>query len=935
VPSLGAIYGQIRVDVSQAIAAYAAVRAANARTIYGLRGSQTAFRNAGLGMAAAGYVMVAAFSKAVGAAAEFERKMDFFGAVSNSTADQMKRVTDEVLEVSTATIYSADQIAEAVVELGKAGVAADDIADGVIKAVANLGAAADIPLDQAAQILTATMQTFNLTVEETAEVTDLLAGAANASIVEVEDLGVSLKYVGGVAASISLPVTDVIDAISLLGKAGIRGSTAGTSLRQILVSLTGTSKKASGVLKDLGIITKDGTNQFFNAKGQAKPLAEIFQILQDKTKGLTQAQRLAAFKTIFNNRALAAASILTKEGAAGFAEMNAEIGKTTAADVASKRLDNLSGDIEILKGNIETLFIKAGGPFQAFLRVAVQGLTKLVQAFSALPAPVQIGIFAFLGIGGALLILAGIFNLIISTGFAFAANLIRLKQAFIIFRAILTSVTLAVRAFTISLLTNPIFLIIAAVVALVVIFVLLYKRSEKVRNAVAAVGRFLLRVWNAVLNFFKDVPGFFSRLWDSITKVFSSAIEFIKRNWKTILVILGGPLVIAAALILKFKDKIINFFKTMGAKVISTTVSFLGKVVDFFAKLPQRVAYWIGFLIGRVLRLYFEFWKFIITKTFQGIQAVIRFFQALPGRVVAFVKLLVTAVINYYKFLWTSAINIIRALVTGVINFFKALPGRVAAFVIAMKNRAVAIFTATKNFVIRIAKAIVNGVINFVKALPGRVASLFTSTKDRAVSTLRSFLTSAKNLATSIKNGIINAITGLPGLVGNIFQKMLDAIGGFASSAFNKAKDIGSSLWNGFKDGVGINSPSYIEKAMFAISDNLNTETKKGKKSVQQLQRLGGSVVSANPARQLARSTSSSLAQLAKSQSLKTLSSIPGASAGTASKVRQPVGAPQGSRTVERTMKVTINNPAPEPASDSLYRTHQKIAYLGLEGRNN
>jgi hypothetical protein len=28
---------------------------------------------------------------------------------------------------------------------------------------------------------------------------------------------------------------------------------------------------------------------------------------------------------------------------------------------------------------------------------------------------------------------------------------------------------------------------------------------------------------------------------------------------------------------------------------------------------------------------------------------------------------------------------------------------------------------------------------------------------------------------------------------------------------------------------------------------------------------------------------------------------------------------------------VTINNPTPEPASDSLYRTHQKLIYLGLE----
>lgn len=930
---LGAIYGEIRIDVKQAVAAYALVRAQNARTLYALRGSETGFRNSGLAMTAVGYGLVSVFGKAVTAAAEFERKLDFFGAVSNATAAQMEAVQEEVLQVGKDTIYSAGQIADAVVELGKAGVSAEQIAGGVARAVANLGAAADIPLDQAAIIVTAALQTFKLEAKDTIRVTDLLAGAANASIVEVEDLGVSLKYVGGVAASVSLPVEDVITAISILGKAGIRGSTAGTSLRQILVSLTGTSKKASGVLKDLGIITKDGTNLFFDAQGKAKPLADIFQILQDKTAGLTEAQRLAAFKIIFNNRALAAANILARAGADGFQEMTDEIGKTTAADVAAKRLDNLSGDMEILRGNIETLLIEQGQPFQAFLRVIVQGITKLVQAFGNLPGPVQTVIFALIGISGVLLLVMGVFNLFISTGFAFAANILRLLPALQFLRGVLFAVTGAVRAFTLALLTNPIFLIIAAIVALVVIFVVLFKRSQTFRNIIASIGRFFVSVWNGVLNFFKGVPAFFSRVWDSIKNAFSAAVGFIARNWKTILVVIGGPIIWIIALVKRFGPLIVSFFATMAKKVVQIVSQFVGAVIRWFATLPERIAFWLGFLVGRAIRIWFEMWKFFITKTIQGITAIIRFFASLPGRIIAFVRFLVTAVINYYKWLWTTAINIVRAMITGIINFFKALPGRIIGFIRFLVTSAVNLFKAWWRTAVSIWRSIVSGIINIVRGLPGKIIGFFKGMFTGAKDWLGRMLSTGKDLAGKIVNGIKTAITALPGIISDIFRKVLSAIGGFATGAFNKAKSVASSMWNGFKKGLGIASPSYIERAAFAITDNLDNEAAKSAKAVQQFHTLGKNVFANNPAAYLARSTGASLASLAGSQSLttlRTLSNTPGAIAGS----RASGQTAQGSRTVNRTLHIEINNPVPERASDSLYTTHQKLAYMGLDGRD-
>src|SRR5690349_21570121 len=143
---LGSISGQVRLDIRQAVAAYATLRAQNQRTVYALRGTGDAFVGAGKVMTGAGVGLIAIFGKAVSAAAEFERKMDYFGAVTDTNADKMARLSEFTLQLAADTIYSANEVAEGMVELGKAGVNAEQIMAGIGKAMTDLGAAGDIPL---------------------------------------------------------------------------------------------------------------------------------------------------------------------------------------------------------------------------------------------------------------------------------------------------------------------------------------------------------------------------------------------------------------------------------------------------------------------------------------------------------------------------------------------------------------------------------------------------------------------------------------------------------------------------------------------------------------------------------------------------------------------------------------------------------------------
>ncbi len=838
--SLGTITGEVRINVAQALASYAALRAANASTMLALRSSSAAFVAFGKAATIGGLAMLAGFAVAANAAADFEKQLDFFGAVSASTQKEMAAVRKEALLLGQDTIFSAGQIADSFVELGKAGVSADQIINGVGRAVANLGAAADIPLDQAAIILTSAMQQFHLAAQDTVHVTDLLAGAANASIVEVEDLGVSLKYVGGVANALGFDIEDVINALSILGKAGIRGSTAGTSLRQTLLSLSGTSVAAKDALKDLGIITEDGSNKFFDAEGNAKSLAQVFQILKVATKDMTKEQRSAAYDTIFQNRAMASALELTHAGAKGFRKMNEEISKTTAADVAHERLDNLKGDIEILRGNIETFLIKAGTPFQDFLRKVVQALTKVVQAFGKLPDSVQTGIFSFLLIAGTILTLMGAMSLFIGMILRIVDTLMKLwpalKLVWNIASILIRGIVLL--AGVIAGLSTGVLIVIAVVLAVVAVLVLLYMKSEAFRNFIDGVGRALVTAFKAVVAWFKTLPATFATIWENIKGFFTNPTGYIKDAWENIVAFFkalpGRMLSIGLQLFqlwVKVWGMILSFAMSIGQKIVSAILSFL-------ASLPQRI---LALLLALV-QLWARLWLLLFTKAVELagkiVSGVLNFLSKLPGRVGYIIGFMIGRAIKLFLQFAQKAAQLAAKLVTGVINFIRTLPGKIAAFIINAKNKAIALFNAMVHLLINLAARMIVGIINFVRELPGRIATFLIQAKDKAIQLFSDMVSRLVTFARELPGKIRDAVSELPNVMGDILDKMIQVIKDAITGAFNAVKDFGSAMWEGFKDGIGIGSPSYLERAMFTMNDTMEKETKVLAKHIKTIRKV-------------------------------------------------------------------------------------------------
>ncbi len=330
----------------------------------------------GVGVAALGALGFGAVS----AAADFQKAMSEVKAVSGATNEEFAALDALALQLGKDTVFSAKEAAEGIAELVKGGVDVQDVLNGAAGAMLNLASAGGVKLPEAAEIASNAMAMFGLRGEDMAHVADLIAGAANASSLSVGDFRYSLQMVGAVARTAGQSFDQTALAIAVLGKQGLKGSDAGTSLKTMLLNLIPTTKTATAEMQRLGLITADGANKFVDAEGKIKSMRDIAGELQRATEGLSDAERMMALQTIFGTDAVRAAAILAREGATGFDQMAAAMGKVSAESVAATKLDNLSGSVQQLSGSWETLLITLGKQGTGPIRAGVDWVTGIVNS---------------------------------------------------------------------------------------------------------------------------------------------------------------------------------------------------------------------------------------------------------------------------------------------------------------------------------------------------------------------------------------------------------------------------------------------------------------------------------------------------------------------------------------------------------------------------
>lgn len=248
--------------------------------------------------------------------AEFDSSMSQVAATMGTTVDQIEELRDFAQEMGRTTAFSATQSADALNYMALAGYDAET-SMAMLPNVLNLAAAGSIDLARASDMITDTQTAFGISLERTSQLVDEMAKAASTGNTSVEQLGDAFLTVGGLAAELNggfvtleNGTTHAVDgvqeleiALTAMANAGIKGSEAGTHMRNMLLKLSSPTSDGTVALEKMGVAV-------FDTEGNMRSLSDVFGDLSDKLGEMTQEQKIQTISDLFNTRDLASAEAL-------------------------------------------------------------------------------------------------------------------------------------------------------------------------------------------------------------------------------------------------------------------------------------------------------------------------------------------------------------------------------------------------------------------------------------------------------------------------------------------------------------------------------------------------------------------------------------------------------------------------------------------------
>jgi len=305
---------------------------------------------------------------------EFEAQMSAAEAISGASASEMEELKDKALELASSTKFTATEIGQAYEYMGMAGWKAEEMLSG-IPSVLNLAAAAGEDLATTSDILTDDMTAFGMAIntENIEHFADVMAATATNSNTTVAKMGDTFKYAGAIAKSMGFDFEDVAVATGLMANAGIKASQAGTSLRSWMSRLAAPTKQVTEALDALGIEITD-------QEGNTKSFMQIIEDTRNAMEGLTDTEKTRYAAAIAGKHAMTGMLAVVDAETKDIKELKQAIDDCNGAaeEMAKIRLDNLEGDITIMKSAFDGLKLSIYEELKEPAREAVQDITDLI-----------------------------------------------------------------------------------------------------------------------------------------------------------------------------------------------------------------------------------------------------------------------------------------------------------------------------------------------------------------------------------------------------------------------------------------------------------------------------------------------------------------------------------------------------------------------------
>ena len=760
---------------------------------------------------------------AVSTAANFESSMSQVQATMGITKDAMSTVNGESVntmdtlsalakKMGSETAFSASECAEALNYLALAGYDTQQMCD-TLPTVLNLAAAGGIDLAAASDMVTDAMSALGMGVDEAGTMVDQMAKTASTTNTSVAQLGEGILTIGATAKTVKGGTAELNTALGILANNGIKGAEGGTHLRNVILSLQNPTDKAAACMEQLGL-------DVYDSEGNMRSLNDILGDLNTSMDGMTAAEKSNIIGQIFNKTDLSSVNALLANTGSTWDELQQSIIDSggAAQQMADTQLDNLQGQITILKSALEGLAISFGELLLPAIKMIVGWVQKFVDWLNGMDEGTKkvITTVALLAAAlGPVLIVVGKVVSAVGTIMTIVPKV----------AGVINTVKTAFAALNTTMLANPIFLIIAAITALVAAFIYLWNTNEDFRqfwiNLWENVKEVAIAVWEAIKNFFaaaweaisstaqavwNGIKDFFSGLWEGIKTIFSTVVEVIKT-------IITTYFNIYKTIITTVLNAIKTVFTTIwnGIKTVVTTV--VTAIQTFITTAWNAIKNTVTTVLNAI--------KTVITTVWNAIKTAVT-------TVVNGIKSTISTVWNSIKSVVTSVVNSIKSTVTTVFNnIWSGIKGTMGKIVSSIKegfNQAISFITSLPSKALQWGKDMIMGIVNGIKSCIGAVGDAVSSVANKIKSFLH-FSVPDEGPLTDYESWMPDFMKGLAKGIEDSKSMVAKAVDGVAAdmvlnpSAAVQEISVSGNGGDGVSQGGSINGPLIEVKEMNVRSE--------------------------------------------------------------------------------------------------------------------
>ncbi len=556
-----------------------------------------------------------------------------------------------------------------------------------------------------------------------------------------------------------------------------------------------------------------------NEDGSLKSFSETIEFLRKNLNGLSDAEKTAAVTQIFGAQASAGVLAILKTSDKDYAKLTNAINNCdgTTQKMADTMQDNLSGQLTILKSQLQELAISFGEVLLPKIKALVSWVQGVVDKLNKL-SPQARGMIAvvslIVALIGPLLIVFG--TLIGMVGSAFV-NFKKLHGFIKGFPTVLTklSAVFSKVGTAISGISAPILTAVAVIAVLVAAFKHLWDTNEEFRNK-------MISIWDGIIekvtSFVETVKSKFEALdidfetiatvlkniWDAfcnfLAPIFEGAFQLISDALSAVLDVIVGIL-----------DVFIGIFTGNWSQAWEGIKSIFVTLWDFIVNTLKNVLNILKNAADSILQewgtSWTEFWT-MIKDFYVGIwNNIVDFFMGIIQSISDKITEIWTAITTFFTNVWTSISTVMSSTFKTISEVWNAIYQFFEPLLTALSYLFETIWTAIQIIIETVIATIHDKVVEIWNAI---------------YEFLEPILTTLLSVFEIIWGAIYGAVTTAITAIQTTIETIWTAIKDFITPILNAIKNTVSTIWNGIKTSIS-QKMNQIKNSLFTVWDTVKT----------------------------------------------------------------------------------------------------------------